>query len=139
MVLVARGSKPWLPDNIIGRCDVCKELVDVADWKAGAHPCYPCSVSYSLQAIVNPDNTPWVPGYRFYCRQASGARTRHQSRGFRHMVARTYSCGFEIDQDGILRQIDGPRVPDHVMEGFERQYQRERPGSNWYPGADDEC
>lgn len=143
MTLISRGSVPWLPDGIVGRCDACKELVQTREWgfdvpEAHRHACFPCGLSYSLQTIVNPDNTPWVPGYTFYAEQCSGARRADNWRArMGRMTPRTYKVVFEIDMDGVLRHVRGPKPTDETMAAFEAQYARERPGSNWYPGAED--
>ena len=141
--MISAPSKPWLTDGLIGRCMTCNELVYANEWgfdvpEDRRHPCWPGEIDYSLRAVVNPTNERWRPGYTFAMEQASGTRTRHQCRGNHHIRSRTYTVTFQIDHEGVLRHISGPKPLDSVMAAFERQYQRERPGSNWYPGADDD-
>lgn len=120
--------------EVWGRCDVCKVVILYGDrWDHAGH-----MIDTSWNAAVNPDNTQWLPGYRFYSEQMSGARTGRKLRGHTHKVSRTYRVEFEIDREGQLRHVRGPKPTDDLLEGLEALYQRERPGSNWYPGCEDE-
>ncbi len=121
-------TDPW------GQCNVCRQIVVYGD--RHTHPCQNYYVDTSWNAIANPDNTPWVPGYRFHAKQASGAKTGKKSRGW--ITPRTYTVEFEIDRDGVLRHTRGVKPTEALLAGLNVTYARERPGSNWYPGADDD-
>lgn len=123
-------------DEVWGRCNVCRELVIYGD--RFTHPCENYYVDYSWNAINNPDNTPWVPGYRFCAMQQSGARTKNFRARTGRMTPRRYRVYFEIDQDGKLKHTGGPKPTDDLVAGLEALYLEKRPGANWYPGADDE-
>lgn len=123
-------------DEVWGRCNVCRELVIYGE--RHRHPCEGYYVDTSWHTLVNPDNTPGLPGYRFAASQASGARTGHKNRGHTHMTPRTYRVSFEIGQDGRVRHTGGPKPTDSLMAAVEEMCARERPGSNWYPGCEDE-
>lgn len=118
---------PWLPEGIAGRCSTCGELVTQGDWDNRTHPCVPLSISYGLGAIINPDNTPWVPGFRFRLKQA--AQTSKSGR--HHIGQRSYGVVFEIDQDGILQWVGGVYPTDDTMEIAQELYAMGRPGSNY--------
>lgn len=115
-----------------GQCNVCRKVVIYGD--RFSHPCENYYVDTSWAAKVNPDNTEWVPGYRFYAEQQSGARTRHKSRGW--ITPRVYRVEFEIDADGVLRHVRGVKPTDALLAGLNALYASERPGSNYYPGYD---
>lgn len=119
-----------------GVCNVCKQMVLYGD--RFSHPCPDYYVDTSWNAKVNPHNTPGLPGYRFYMEQESGARTGHKSRGFRHVKARTYKVQFEIDRDGHVQHTGAVKPTEELMESARRICERDRPGSNWYPGAEDD-
>lgn len=53
-------------------------------------------VDYSWQFKVNPEQTPWKPGYRFCVRQESKKAGRTNYR----MKTRRYYVMFSIDPDG---------------------------------------
>lgn len=119
-----------------GRCPACKEMVEPGDM--AAHPCRPATgYDTSWNAEVNPDNEQWRPGYRFCVMQKSGARTRTFRAKLGRMTPRTYRVYFEITAEGGLRHTGGPRPTDELIEGLQALYERERPGSNWYPGAEE--
>ncbi|WLJ71106.1 hypothetical protein [Sphingomonas phage Carli] len=119
--------------DVWGVCSVCRALVIYGD--RYTHPCENYHVDTSWNALANPHNTPWFPGYRFYCEQDSGARTRHKSRGW--ITPRRYKVEFEITEDGKVRHVRGVKPTEALQRSVEEMYLRERPGSNWYPGCED--
>lgn len=115
-----------------GRCSVCRQLVSRAEYNGDQrHPCENYYVDTTWNAIANPDNTQWLPGYRFHCLQASQGVGRYQ-KGV-HKVRRRYKVRFEIDQDGLLRHTGGPKPTEATLAGLQALYARERPGSNGGP------
>ena len=78
-------------------------------------------------ALENPDNTPWRPGYRFAVRQGS----KNARGGNYHLNTRRYWVCFEIDRNGLLRWTGGVTPTDHTQELVEEMYARGRPGSNY--------
>jgi hypothetical protein len=140
--MTSAPKHPWLTDGLIGRCSTCNELVYANEWGFDIpddrrHPCFPGEIDYSIRAVLNPDNTPWLPGYTFYVEQASGARTGHKCRGHTQKVSRTYRVGFLVDMDGKLQHTRGPKPTDETFAGLLEAQQREKPGSNWYPGCEE--
>lgn len=123
-------------DEVWGVCNVCSERVIYGN--RFSHPCEGYYVDTSWNALANPRNTPWFPGYRFYCLQESGARRKgFRAKGHTRMTPRTYRVGFEITEDGKVRHTHGPKPTDDLQARVEEMYLRERPGSNWYPGCED--
>lgn len=120
--------EPW------GVCNVCRTVVIYGD--RFTHPCPNYHVDTSWNALANPHNTRWFPGYRFYCEQASGAGTKRKARASK-MTPRTYKVEFEITEDGKVRHTRGPKPSPELQAAVEEMYLRERPGSNWYPGCED--
>lgn len=120
-------DEPW------GVCNVCRKVVIYG--QRHAHPCENYYVDTSWNALANPENTPWFPGYRFCIKQASGAGTGRKARAWR-MTPRTYTVYFEITADGKVRHTGGPKPAEGTLEAVEELYLRERPGSNWYPGCE---
>lgn len=122
-----------------GVCSVCKELVQGVDMVEHTRTHGDARTHFSMgwQDRVNPDNDRWKPGYRFYASQVSGAATGRKCRGFRHKVSRTYKVYFEIDQDGRLQHTGGVKPTEELVAHLTQLYERERPGSNWYPGAEE--
>lgn len=118
--------------EVWGRCCVCKVVILYGD----RHNHNGHMINTSWNAIANPDNTPWFPGYRFYVEQASGARTGRKSQAWR-MTPRRYRVAFEITEDGRVRCTGGVKPSDETQAAVEAMYLRERPGSNWYPGCED--
>lgn len=112
--------------EIAGRCWACRELVTRAEWDARTHPCTPLTIDTSWHALVNPDNAPWRPGYRFCVSQDSKTLNTR-----RRIAKRVYRVHFEIDQDGLLQHTGGPRPTEHTQAAVEDLYARERPGSNY--------
>lgn len=123
-------------DEVWGICNVCKSPVLYGD--RFTHPCPNYYVDYSWNALANPTNTPGLPGYKFHVEQESGARTGHKCRGNHHRKSRTYAVHFEIDPEGRVRHTGGPKPTDELLEQVEEMCARDRPGSNWYPGATDD-
>lgn len=121
--------------EVWGVCSVCREVVIYGD--RYVHPCENYHVNTGWAAIANPHNTPWLPGYRFCVSQMSGAATGRKSQAWR-MTPRRYSVHYAIDREGHLQHVGGPRPSQDTQASVEALYARERPGSNWYPGCEDE-
>lgn len=117
--------------EVWGLCTVCRKVIIYGDrWDHSGH-----MIDTSWNAMANPENTPWFPGYRFYCEQDSGAGTRRKARPSK-MTARVYKVEFEITEDGKVRHTRGPKPSPELQASVEAMYLRERPGSNWYPGCE---
>jgi hypothetical protein len=84
-------------------------------------------IDCSWNALANPENTPWLPGYRFAVRQDS----KNAGRANYHVNTRRYGVYFEIDRDGLLRWTGGVKPTDDTQELVEEMYARGRPGSNY--------
>jgi hypothetical protein len=123
-----------MSDGIAGVCNVCKQLVSEFDFRNNGHGCPNYYVDYSPETIANPHNEPWLPGYRFFLRQAS----QKVRGGNVHMRTREYAVHFRIGVDGVLRWTGGIKATHATQERAEALYAANRPGSNWYPGADQE-
>jgi len=80
---------------------------------------------------TNPDNTPWMPGYRFWLRQPS----KTGGRGHTMMEPRRYWVFFEIDRDGLVRWTGGVKPTVPTLNRATEAYARGRPGSNYGPGV----
>jgi hypothetical protein len=117
--------EPWEP---YGVCNVCEQIVTVGEWNAQTHPCAGYWVSTGWQYLVNPRQTPWIPGYRFCVRQASQKVGRYNY----HRKVREYHVYFEIDRDGFLQWTGGVKPTPRTQELVEEMYARNRPGSNYF-------
>lgn len=106
-----------------GVCSVCRKPVSLAEWKARAHPCPGHHLDCSWNALANPLNTPWRPGYRFGVSQASV----NAKGGNHHMRTREYGVYFEIDPEGRLRWTGGVKATPATLERVEAAYHRQRP------------
>lgn len=123
---------PRPPRGVYGVCNVCSQVVTIAERDAG-YPCPNYYVDYSPEAIANPTNEPWLPGYRFFLRQASQRVGRHNV----HRKVREYAVQFKISVDGVLEWNGGIKPTESTMAIAEEIYFANRPGSNYYPGATD--
>lgn len=125
--------RPGEHPTIWGICNVCNEPVTYSERDERSHPCQNFYVDYSPEAIANPKNEPWKPGYRFYLQQSSQRVGRHNV----HRRIREYTVHFKINLEGSLEWCGGIRATEATQRIAETLYQRNRPGSNWYPSADD--
>lgn len=114
-------------DDAWGVCNVCKEVVTVAERDDGTHPCPNYYVGYGWYDFANPRNEPWVPGYRFVYPQLTANFKRRRV----HNKEREYLVYFRIDQDGILQWIGGVKPSEVTISEVEDMYMRGRPGSNY--------
>jgi len=108
-------------------CTVCRQRVDGDDKETLYRDHNGHTLDCSWNALENPDNTPWRPGYRFGVEQDS----KNGGRGNYHMNTRRYGVYFEIDRDGLLRWTGGVRPTEYTQELVEDMYARGRPGSNY--------
>ena len=118
-----------MADEIWGVCSVCR--VQVLTGEKYSHPCPGFHVIVGWQALENPHNNPWVPGYRFCLRQHS----KNAKRGSWRMATRVYRVFFEIDQEGVLRWTGGVKATPETEERAAELYARGRPGSNYAASA----
>lgn len=77
-------------------------------------------IDYSPEHKLNPDNTPWKPGYRFGVDQYSEKRGGTMRR-------RKYFVGFKIDTDGKLVWTGGVKARPETFAKVQALYDRERP------------
>lgn len=73
-------------------------------------------IDTSWEFALNPDNTPWVPGYRFFVRQESTRQTGDRMR------PRRYHVQFRIARDGKLEWIGGVKATAATMARVEALY-----------------
>jgi hypothetical protein len=86
------------------------------------------TTNYSWQYKLNPDNTPWVPGYRFCVIQ----RAKTSVNTWR-MAVRHYRVRYDIDPDGNLKWAGGVKPTEATQREVEEMYAAGRPGSNGAP------
>ncbi len=72
------------------------------------------TIDYSWENRVNPNNTPWVPGFRFFVRQRS---VRSTSR-----MVRRYHVQFHINEAGALEWCGGVKPTDETWEHVRARY-----------------
>lgn len=130
--LQKRGLQ-MIDESVWGVCSVCKRGFEDSREPGGMwnHGCTGNHASTNWHAKLNPDNTPWIPGYKFCVKQASIKSTRTRV----HRQPRKYYVFFEIDREGVLREVGGVKARPETLERVADLYAQERPGSNWYPGA----
>jgi hypothetical protein len=75
-------------------------------------------IDYSWEHELNPDNTPWKPGYRFCVRQLS---TRSTSR-----MTRRYYVQFRISREGVLEWCGGVKATAKTLADVQALYDRGR-------------
>ena len=131
----SQGSTVHADTDVWGRCNICRGIVIYGD--RYTHPCERYYVDTTWEGINNPDNTPWMPGYRFWMSQHSGAATKRRPQAWR-MTPRTYKVQFKVDRDGELVHTGGPKPSEALWASARAAYAQGRPGSNWYPGCEDE-
>lgn len=81
------------------------------------------TTDYSWEHECNPDNTPWVPGYRFFVRQESVSKARSHGR----MKPRRYYVQFRIAKDGKLEWLGGVKATPATMASVEALYAAGKP------------
>jgi hypothetical protein len=86
------------------------------------------TIDTSWNYQVNPENTPWIPGYRFAVLQDASRWT-----GRHHGRRRRYRVRFEITADGLLRWTGGVKANAETLAWVERDFAKFRPGSNGGP------
>lgn len=118
-----------MDDDIWGVCNVCKKPVTIWERDERAHGCKDYHVDASWQALANPENTPWVPGYRFFVEQYA----QKQGRTRVHSRPRRYKVMWQINRDGHLEWNGGVKPTPETQAEVEALYASERPGSNGGP------
>lgn len=78
-------------------------------------------IDTSWEHEINPDNTPWKPGYRFCVTQ----RSKTVTPGGR-MTPRRYYVYFHITRDGALEWAGGVKPTPLTLALLQAQYDRER-------------
>lgn len=103
------------PDCVFEQ-DCLREIADFIESRTREHGGRPMSThqrttDYSWEHEANPDNTRWLPGYRFFVRQESVSKARSHGR----MRPRYYYVQFRIAKDGTLEWIGGVKATPETM------------------------
>jgi hypothetical protein len=114
------------PTDTWGVCADCRRPVTFAE-RDTLTRCCPGGFDYSWNAVANPHNVEWEPGYRFFVHQDS----QRTGRVGNHMKRRVYNVGIEIDRAGRLRPCTtvggGVKPTEKTMSGIQARYEKERP------------
>lgn len=85
-------------------------------------------IDYSWEFKLNPNNTPWVPGYRFTVRQPSKRKTGRYGGGKGgHTRPRRYYVMFRIDREGKLEWTGGVKATAETTAQVEALYAAGKP------------